>query len=227
MRTTLFAVLLSAVAGAFVLSATSAAAQPQAVTYLGRSVRLVPPDGFCTLGASAAERDMVNFQRHNTSPAGELAQFAVPCSELADLKAGKTDHFTRWVQVLVLKQKGQLKPVTASRETFVRGVAGSAALQRPDMEGVAARLREHLSKTGTSIADPVAVPIGATDEAFFMQMTMTATVGTYTSPVAAVMAVTVVNQLPLAVYSFATPKAKGADLADTAKVYLRSVIQLN
>jgi hypothetical protein len=202
-------------------------ANAESLSVLGRNIQLVPPPGFCTLGNSAVELELARFQRQNTSPAGELVQFAVPCSELSNFKSGKSENFTRWVQILVLKHKGALKTVTTPRVDFVRDIAGRLADSPPDMNALSARMRDHLAKSGSSVSGASAQPIGATSEAVFMELRMTVTHGTDTSPVVAVMAVTVVNQLPVAVYAYATPKSRGESPVDTSRAYLRKVIDLN
>lgn len=210
-----------------IFAATSLSAFADIVTVLGKSLRLLPPDGFCILGKSPVEREMEQFQRQNTAAAGELVQVAVPCAELSNFKARRADTFTRWVQILVLKQKGQLRLVAAPRAQFVRSVAGRLADSPPDMNALSQRIRDHLAKTETSISNPNAQPIGATSDAAFMEIRMTATVGGWTSPVAAVMAITVANELPLAVYAYVTPEARGESPAETAQLYLQKVISLN
>lgn len=212
---------------AVTISGFISAAHAETMNFLGRSIQLVPPPGFCKLGDSPIEREMEQFQRQNTAPAGELAQFAVPCAELTDFRSMKIESFTRWVQVLVLKQKGQLKAVTTPRATFVRAIAGRLADYPPDMNALSARIKDQLAKTDSSVSGVTAQPIGATSEAVFMEMSMTATVGTWTSPVVGVMAITVANQLPVAVYAFATPKAQGESSVETSRAYLRKVIELN
>lgn len=205
----------------------TAAAHAETVTFLGKSIQLVPPPGFCKLGDSPIEREMEQFQRQNTAPAGELAQLAVPCTELNDFRSRKIENFTRWVQVLVLKQRGHLKIVTTPRANFVRAIAGRLADSPPDMNALSARIKDQLAKTDSSVSGASAQPIGATSEAVFMEISMTATVGTWTSPVVGVMAITVANQLPVAVYAFATPKARGELPVETSRAYLRKVIELN
>ena len=199
----------------------------ETVTILGRSIQLSPPPDFCTLGNSPTERKLEQFQRQNTAQAGELVQLAVPCAELNDFRTRKIENFTRWAQVLVLKQKGQLNTVSAPRTKFVRAVAGRLADSPPDMSAMSARIRDELARTDSLVSAVTAQPIGATSEAMFIEVRMTATVGTWTSPVVGVGAITVANQLPIAVYAYATPKARGESPVDTARAYLRKVIDFN
>lgn len=170
---------------------------------------------------------MQEFQQRNTAPAGVLAQLAVPCTELTDFKTRKIENFTRWVQILVLKPKGQLALVQTPREEFVRKIAGSFAKSPPDMDALAKRIREHLAKNDSAARIASTKPIGATSEAFFVEIRGTAQVGSLSSPTSAVMAITTANHLPLGVYAFATPKAKGDSPAETLMAYLRSVIDRN
>ena len=194
---------------------------------MGKSIQLVPPPGFCKLGDSPIEREIEQFQRQNAAPVGELAQLAVPCTELNDFRSRKIENFTRWVQVLVLKQKGQLKTVTSPRASFVRATAGHLADSPPDMNALSARIKDQLAKSDSSVSGATAQTIGATSEAAFIEISMTATVGAWTSPVVGVGAITLANQLPVAVYAFATPKARGESPVETTRAYLRKVIELN
>ena len=211
----------------FSLAVTAASALADTVTVLGKSLQLLPPDGFCTLGASPVERELEQFRRQSAAPVGELVQLAVPCAELPAFKARMTDNFTRWVLILVVKQKGQLRLVTMPRLQFVRSVAGRLAERPPDMNALAERIRDHLAKTGSSVSDPSVQPLGATSDAAFMEMQMTVGSGAGKSPVVAVMAITVVNQLPLAVYAYATPKARGESPGNTVWSYLQKALELN
>lgn len=170
---------------------------------------------------------MQEFQRRNTAPAGELAQLAVPCTELTDFKTRKIENFTRFVQILVLKPKGQLTLVSTLREEFVRKIAGSYAKSPPDLDALARRIRENLAKNDSAVRIASTKPIGATSEAFFVEIRGTAQVGRLSSPISAVMAITTANHLPIGVYAFATPKAKGDSPAEISMAYLRSVIDRN
>lgn len=212
---------------AFALLIFSAAAQAETVTYLGRSLNIVPPQGYCVLGASPTEREMEAFQRKNTSTAGELAQFSVPCEELSELRSGKLDNFSRWAQVLVLKAKGQLLPVTVPRAELVRKVAGSFANSPPNMQAFEKRLRDEIDAGGNSVTPESVRPIGATQEAFYIELRGVVKIGQWSSNVIGIGAVTVVNQLPIAVYAYGTPKARGELATVTASAYLRNVIDKN
>lgn len=205
----------------------SAAGQADTVTYLGRSLNVVPPQDFCVLGSSAPESSLVDLQRKSTSGAGELAQFSVPCEELAEFRSGKIDNFSRWAQVLVLKAKGQLKPVMISRPELVRKLAGSFADSPPDMNAVEKRIRDEIATTGVTITPHSTKPIGATQEAFFIELRGTIQKDQWSSNFIGIGAVTVVNQLPVAVYAYGTPKARGELPTVTASAYLRNVIDNN
>lgn len=205
----------------------SAAAHADTVTYLGRSLNVVPPQGFCELGTSPTERALVEFQRKNTAAAGELAQFSVPCDELAELRSGRLENFSRWAQVLVLKAKGKLMPVTISRAELVRKFAGSFADSPPDMKAVEKRIRDEIGSEGITLTPHSIKPIGATQEAFFIEMRGNVQLDQWSSNFVGIGAVTVVNQLPVAVYAYRTPKAQGEAPTVTATGYLRNVIDKN
>lgn len=205
----------------------SAAVNAETVTYLGRPLNVDPPQDFCVLGSSPTERALVEFQRKSTSAAGELAQFSVPCEELAEFRSGRIDNFSRWAQVLVLKAKGQLMPVMIPRAELVRKLAGSFADSPPDMKAVEKRINDEIGTGSITITPQSTKPIGATQEAFFIEMRGKVQIDQWSSNFIGIGAVTVVNQLPVAVYAYGTPKARGELPTVTASAYLRNVIDKN
>lgn len=211
------------------LAPVLAHASPQVLQVLGRDLVLPPPAGYCTLGESGIEKQMWEMQRQNTSMAGELAQLAVPCDELKALRAGKSDRFKRWAQVLVLKSKGEVKLVPIPRAQFVQGVAASGRNSPPDMAALSKRIEAHLSQRGSGVGveGPRATQLGATPDAAFVEVTMTVTAGAVKIPVVAVGAITVANKLPVAVYAYSAADAKGATPAAVISGYLEGVLRNN
>lgn len=213
----------------FVLAASlaSAVAHAETVTVLGRALQLTPPDGFCILGGSPRETALLQMQTNNTAPAGVLAQFTVPCGELDDFRSGRIDNFGRWAQVLVLRRQGQLRPVSESRDEFVRATASNVATQSVDFGEIDRRLNQYLSKSDAKVTMSVMQPIGVKDSAFFTTMQMMVQSGEASVPTVAVVAITVANHLPVAVQVYGTPRASSASLSTTAAAYAKSVVAQN
>ncbi|MCZ8254708.1 MAG: hypothetical protein O9327_03350 [Polaromonas sp.] len=211
------------------LAPAAGQASPEVFKILGRDLVLPTPAGYCPLGSSAIEQQMLEMQRQNTSIAGELAHLAVPCDELRTIRAGKTDRFKRWVQVLVLKNKGEVKLVRASRAQFVQAVASTGKANPPDMAALSKRIDAHLSQKGfgVGIVEPRVTPLGSTDDAVFMEITMTASTGGSKIPLVAVGAVTMANNLPLGVYAYSAADAKGPTPAAVIQGYLDGVLRSN
>ncbi|WP_428003574.1 hypothetical protein [Acidovorax sp.] len=218
---------LRALLAACALACAMAQAQADPFTALGRTLQLEPPAGFCTLGDSAAEREFLAVRKRYAASYGELAQFAVPCSELAEIRAGRRDQFTRWAQVLVLPSNGQL--VHYQRAEFVRQMARRFTAAPPDSAALEARVRKDLEKSGTSfpVTNPSAQLLGASPDAYYAEFRLTQQMDSGPQPTVGVSAITTARQLPLGIYAYAFVGAPGESAFETAQRYLRSVIARN
>ncbi|HEY9103531.1 hypothetical protein [Chitinimonas sp.] len=214
-----------ALLGLAALSLTGAA---QAGTYstLGKTLKLQPPPEYCELGDTQREQTLRQLQQRNMAQVGELAQVVVPCTELKAYKDGKIDNFSRWAQVLVSKRQGVLTLVTISREEFIQKTANGTA-KPVDLAEVNRRVREHLSGTGGTVSMSGAQPIGSTKQAFFIEGRLVTETNGKSSPLAFIGAATVVNQLPILVQVYVTPKATGASALETATAYVDSLLSKN
>jgi hypothetical protein len=199
----------------------------ESVVVIGRKLDLDPPNGFCLLGNSEREIQLLTRQRDNAALSGELAQFTVPCDEVSEYLLGKIDSFSRWAQVLVVRRQGQLGLVSETREEFVRATARNASTQSVDFAEVERKANQHLSQSGMTIGMSGMEPIGIKDSAFFAMMRMTAEGNGVVVPIVAVVAATVVNRLPIVVQVYRTQRATDEPVASVAVSYVQSVINKN
>lgn len=211
--------------GAMVLSSVTANAE--SVFVHGRKLELAQPVGFCPLGDTSRETKLLEMQRRNVSPAGELAQFSVSCDELSEFQKGNLESFSVWAQVLVLRRHGKFSLVFEKREQFVRAIAGNVSTRSVDLAETSRRANEHLAQAGVRVQALGMEPIGIRDSAFFATMRLKAEANGVTEPMVAVVAVTVANRLPVAVQVYGNSRASGMPLASIAATYVSSVVNQN
>lgn len=207
---------------AIVLAGASQARAQQA--YAGQTLKVALPPGFCVVGTSPMEQELLQMQRHNTAPAGELAQMAAPCDQLRAWLKGSTDSFTRWTQILVLKSKGQIKPISMSRGEFAKQLAGT---KTATLESLNARMRDHLAKNQTTSALTGVEPLGADANASYTMMRGKAAVAGEGYSFNALNAITVLNKLPVGIYAFEIPGTRGPDIAKTLQGHLQAMLAAN
>lgn len=193
---------------------------------LGKTLKLLPPPEFCELGRSPREQALWQLQQKNMALSGELAQIVVPCAELKAYSAGKIDEFTRWAQVLVTKRQGAMSLVTISREEFIEKTANGTKTS-VNMAEINRRVREQLAGTGGTVSVSGAQPIGSTKQAFFLQGQLVTQGNGKSTPLVFIAAATLVNQLPILVQVYVTPKATGAPPMETATAYVDNLLSKN
>ena len=217
-----FRILLSAA-----LCLAPVAASAESFEALGRTIEQRSPESFCRLGESEREVALLELQTRSTAPAGALAQFTVPCRELEDFRQGKIESFSRWAQVLVVRRQGKFWLVRESREEFVRATAGNVASKPVDFAEVNRASRQHLAQSSANVAMTGMRPIGVRDSAYFATLNLVGEADGRKVPIAAVIAATVANQLPVVVQVYATTRAPDESLVEIASSYVRNVVARN
>jgi hypothetical protein len=211
---------------ALAIALLSSGARAETFSILGKTLRLTPPPEFCELGESSREQALRQQQQRNMAPVGELAQIVLPCDELDAFKAGAAPVFTRWAQVLVSKREGRVNFVTISRAEFIRNSAGNMNTP-PDIAGINRRVHDLLSSDGPTVNLSGMQPLGATSQAVFAQVRMSRQDGGTKTPLVAIIAGTVVAQLPILVQVYTTPEATGAPPMKTVNAYLDNLLGAN
>jgi hypothetical protein len=211
----------------FAALGVSLGVQAASFSILGRVLKLAPPPQFCELGGSAAETAMLQSHRQNFSRIGALAHFVVPCDEVAKFRSGKIDRFTRWAMVFVPKSKGvEWLLVKSSREEFIRKAAG-VSIESLDLEKINKRHQERHPGADWTASISKMEPLGTTKQAFFFEGRMTVQSQGVSTPILLIGAETTVNQLPVTVHVYTTPKATGAPPMQTASAYLDILLGSN
>lgn len=86
--------------------------------YLGKKVNFVAPDGFCAVGGSQGEKNILDSHR-SRSP-NRLIDIFADCSALERIKNGDKDVLlTHYVTVSILKIQGKEMLVPISRGQFI------------------------------------------------------------------------------------------------------------
>lgn len=93
--------------------------------------------------------------------------------------------------------------------------------KEPDWEKINRRVKDELSPSGRSANVNSATSLGYTIEAAFSQMTGATAAEGMAIKFKAIVAMTVINQLPVAIYSFGSDDTPLSMVAPTARSYLR------
>lgn len=213
------------VAGATAVLACAAGAEP--VTMLGRTIDVRPPAGYCTIGRSPIEQTLARMQREATEATGEVIHIAVECRELDEFVRGQRLLPSHWTEIVVLKARGVLKPVTGPREAFIAQVFGELPPRPVDLEAASRELQAALRNPALKLDSYEPVTIGRDEQAAYLLTRIRAQYRSMALDWRSLAALTVVNELPLALYVFEPMKDTAASAEAQAAVlrdYLSRVV---
>lgn len=193
---------------------------------LDRIIEVNPPAGYCALGETPRQRELLEREKSLQAPAGVLLQIAVPCVDLKRFDAGAIDGFARRAQVMVVKARGQLKIDGRSSQEFLRSFGG----ERPvNINSVNTRLREALSENNLSASLQHMTPIGSDSTAFYWSavVEVQARDGRRQKS-ASVAAAVLVNGLPLSVQAYELAgETVGPAPASVVQNYVQAILKRN
>lgn len=209
------------VAGAISLFCVAAAAEP--ISLLGRTIDVQPPAGYCTLGESPIEQTLARMQREATEATGEVIHIAVECRELDEFARGQRLMPSHWAEIVVLKARGVLKPVTGPREIFIAQVFGELPPRPVDLATASRELQAALRNPAVKVDSFEPVTIGRDERAAYLLTHIRAQYRSMTLHWRSLAALTVVNELPLALYVF-EPMKDTATSAEAQAAVLRDYL---
>lgn len=209
------------VAAAILVLARPAGAEP--VSLLGRTIDVRPPAGYCTLGSSPIEQTLARLQREASEATGEVIHIAVECRELDEFVRGQRLLPSHWAEIVVLKARGVLKPVTGPREVFIAQVFGELPPRPVDLEAASRELQAALRNPALKLDSFEPVTIGRDERAAYLLTRIRAQYRSMTLDWRSLAALTVVNELPLALYVF-EPMTETAASAEAQAAVLRDYL---
>ena len=193
---------------------------------MGRAISVTNPPGYCKGGDSPVERELHGKTQASLRDA-RIVYWGARCSELADLRAGRRDSLGHWLQIQMLGNKGEFKPVAGTREAMLAGMAG--AKPKIDIHEANRRLAKGFENAAIEMGDASVQVIGRDGNAVYMMFRMNLKVGQVQRKINAVGAVTLVNSVPLSllVYEEAGSSQRPAEMNTTLRALLMSVLTEN
>ncbi len=180
--------------------AASYPAHAETIEVLGQKLNIRNPSGYCSLGKSPRERELMAMNEGVVAQGARVVHIAIRCTELSDFKRGAREHFDHWVQIQLLGQNGQFKRLDIQREAFLSVMARNTP--KIDMAQIEQRINASFKQLDLSSTGTQAHPVGRDANAVYMSMRMNLVVGDATKPISALGAVTLVNSLPLSALAY-------------------------
>lgn len=202
-------------------------AQGESIDVLGQKVRLSNPSGYCTLGNSQRERDLLEVSQRSVGPGSRIVHAAIRCPELEAFRRGSRDDLDHWLQIQLIGLKGEFKRMEIGREAFLVGVA--KASPRLNTVEINRRIEAALTDTGVSLSNMQATTLGRDGNAVYLSTRANLNVGGSSRPVTGLGGFTLVNSLPLLiiVYEGTGKTTSRENLRPTLQQLLNSVLTEN
>ena len=167
------------------------------IDVLGQKLSFNNPSGYCTLGNTQRERDLLAVSQHSVGPGSRIIHAAIRCNELEAFKKGTRDELDHRLQIQLIGAQGNFKRLEIGREAFLVGVA--KASPRLDTSEISRRIKAALADTDLSLSKMQVAPLGRDGNAVYLSSRMNLNVGNNSRPVTGLSGITLVNSLPLTI----------------------------
>ena len=185
-------------------------AAAESVNVLGQQVLFSNPSGYCTLGESAREVELMDLAKRSLAEGSRLVHAAVLCSELEDYRMGRREMLDHWLQIQLIGPKGNFQRIEMLREAFLSGLSKSTP--RVNSAELNRRLKASFENSDVALTDMKFDPIGRDGNAVYFSMRMNMSVGESSRPVSGISAITLLNCLPLSINVYegtGSPQSRG------------------
>ena len=185
-------------------------AAAESVNVLGQQVLFSNPSGYCTLGESAREVELMDLAKRSLAEGSRLVHAAVLCSELEDYRMGRREMLDHWLQIQLIGPKGNFQRIEMPREAFLSGLSKSTP--RVNSAELNRRLKASFENSDVALTDMKFDPIGRDGNAVYFSMRMNMSVGESSRPVSGISAITLLNSLPLSINVYegtGSPQSRG------------------
>jgi len=212
---------------ATILLITTGLARADTIDVIGQRLTFSNPSGYCTLGDSQRERELMDISQRVVSPGTRIIHAAIRCPELEEFKRGERDELDHWLQIQLIGQKGEFKRMETGREAFLAGIAKtSRPLNTSEMNR---RINAALSDAGLSLSKTAFTFLGRDGNAVYFSARMNLNVGDTSRPVTGLSGMTLVNALPMtiSVYEGTGTATSRKNMQATLQQLLLSVLTEN
>lgn len=195
---------------AVVLCMSCGLVEAETIEVLGQRISFTNPSGYCTLGSSSRERELMAMSQTAVGPGARLVHAAIRCSELEAFRVGRRDTLDHWLQIQLIGPKGDFKRLEMGREAFLAGVAKTSPRLNPTE--INRRIRAALENPELNFSKMKVTPLGRDGNAVYFSSRMNLNIGESSRPVTGLSGITLLNSLPLSVIVYeATGQAKSRE----------------
>ena len=212
---------------AAILLMSAGLAQGETIDVLGQKISFSNPSGYCTLGHSQRERDLMTMSQRSVGPGSRIVHAAIRCPELEAFRRGTREDLDHWLQIQLIGPKGEFKRMEMGGEAFLIGVA--KASPRLDTSEINRRIRAALADPDMSLSEMQVASLGRDGNAVYFSSRMNLNVGNSSRPVTGLSGITLINSLPLTmnVYEGTGKATSREELQPTLQQLLKSVLTEN
>ena len=182
---------------AVVLCASYGLVEAKTIDVLGQQINFTNPSGYCTLGNSSRERNLLAMSQRSVGPGGRLVHMAIRCSELDAFRVGRRENLDHWLQIQLIGPKGNFKRLEMGRESFLVGLAKTSP--RLDATEINRRMRAATENPEVNLSKMKVTPLGRDGNAVYFSFSANLNTGESSRPLTGLSGMTLLNSLPLSV----------------------------
>lgn len=208
--------LAKCLAFAGLLFVNSTKADP--ITVLGRTFDPVPPPGYCEPHDSNVDRIILQNAKRNMNHPERMLRYYAPCDELAEVrrKWPSSFSFTRWAVIATPSSVESMTAFTGTRAEFLRQFSQEAQ-STFNLETIGRRISQRPRGANIALTPKALEALAVTPQAYLAHVSARTddAIAHTSSQVDALLAITLVNQVPILLTVCTTPEA-GDSNAGTA-----------
>lgn len=169
----------------------------ESVEILNQRIIFSNPQGYCTIGKTIREIELMNLTKRAIGDGARLVHAAVLCSELDDYKSGRRDLIDHWLQIQLIGPKGNFKRIEMDRESFLQRI--SKTTPKLNSNEINYNLKRALNDENIDFSNMQISPIGRDGNAQYFSIRSNIKIGDLSRKVNGISAVTLLNSLPIAI----------------------------
>jgi len=167
---------------------------------LEQQIIFTNPSGYCTLGESAKEKELLAVSKQMLSSSAQLVHVGVKCDELEAYRGGRRDTLDHWMVIQLIGPKGEFKRLETSREAFLAGLAN--ATPKLNMLELTRKINSQLNNLEIGMSNINVSQIGRDGNAFYISSSSNLMYGDKLKTVNSLGGITLVNALPLGIWIY-------------------------
>lgn len=176
---------------------------------LGQPISFTNPKGYCSVGESSRERDLMSSSSKALGPNVRLLHASVRCNELEEFKRGERDLLDNWFQIQMIGAKGRFQRIEMERSAFLAALA--KASPRVSEVELKVRMRTAFRELGMNMQSFQHETIGKDGNAVYVAYRMELAAGGLARTVTGLGGITLINAIPLSLNVYSSDDSSGGN----------------